>query len=273
MRHRLIAPFAACVVAVAMSAPAVAQKSKDTLRLPVADPDAGIDTYTLPSSFANIWGPSVYDMLLGFDPTKGQFVGHLAKSYTQPNPTTYEFEIRSDVKWHDGQALSADDVVYTLGYLTDPKVKLRFKAYWAWIAKVEKLGSHKVRVTAKRPVPDGLMYLASRTPMYPKHAHEKYENKLDFASKPVGSGPLKIVQLDQNAGIIGEKYAGFVPSPVKTASGVGRIVAQPIKDSGTIVASLMTGAVDVALDLSPDQSKALQDTGRFEVTLGPPNVG
>src|SRR3990172_727551 len=181
---------AAATIAALAVQPAFGQKAKDTLRFPAPDPDAGIDTYILPSSFANVWGPSVYDMLLGFDPKKGQFVGLLATSYKEINPTTYEFEIRNDVKWHDGQAMDADDVVHTLSYLIDPKVKLRYKAYWAWIDKIEKLGSHKMRISAKRAVPDGLMYLAMRTPIYPEHVHAPLANKLDFASKPVGTGPL-----------------------------------------------------------------------------------
>ena len=177
------------------------------------------------------------------------------------------------MKWHDGQAVDADDVVYTLNYLTDPKVTLRYKAYWAWIDKIEKLGTHKVRVTAKRPVPDGLMYLAMRTPMYPQHVHGPLANKLDFAAKPVGTGPFRIVQLDQNTGIVGEKYAGYVPSSVKDPSGVGRVVAQPIKDHGTIAANLITGNADVALDLPPDMAADLVKSGNFEVTLAPPNTG
>ena len=273
MKRHVLTAAAAALLASALGAPSLAQKAKDTLRFPVADPDAGIDTYTLPSSFANVWGPTVYDMLLAFDPQKGEFVGHIAKSYTEVNATTYEFEIRTDMKWHDGQALDADDVVYTLNYLTDPKVTLRYKAYWAWIDKIEKLGSHKVRVTAKRPVPDGLMYLAMRTPIYPEHVHRPLANKLDFAAKPIGTGPMRIVQLDQNTGIVGEKYAGYVPSSVKEPSGVGRVVAQPIKDHGTIVANLLTGNADVALDLPPDMAADLMKTGQFEVTLAPPNTG
>jgi peptide/nickel transport system substrate-binding protein len=253
--------------------PALAQKSKDTLRLPANDPDAGIDTYLLPGSFANIYGPSVYDMLLAFDPDKIQIVGHLAASYKQIDPLTYEFELRTDVKWHDGQKFDADDVVYTINYLIDPKVTLRYKAYWAWIASVEKLSPTKVRINAKQPSVDGLMYLAARTPMYPEHVHGPMANKLDFGLRPVGTGPLRIIQMDQNTGVIGDKNRDYVPSIVKAASGVGRVISRPIKDMGTLTASMLTGEADVAIDLPPDQADALKQTGRFDVTLGPPSVG
>jgi peptide/nickel transport system substrate-binding protein len=249
------------------TAPALAQKAKDTLRFPVPDPDAGIDTYLLPSSFNNVWGPSVYDMLLGFDAEKGQFVGHLAKGVTQPDPMTYDFDLRTDVKWHDGQVMDADDVVHTLTYLIDPKVNLRFKAYWAWIKSVEKLSASKVRIHAHQAAPDSLMYLASRSPMYPEHGHGPAANKLDFAAKPIGTGPMRVVQLDQNTGIVAERYKDYVPSPVKRASGVGRIIAAPIKDTGTLTATLLTGEADIAVDLPPDQAEDLEKSGRFDVTL------
>ena len=49
--------------------------------------------------------------------------------------------------------LDADDVVYTIKYLIDPAVKLRYKSNWAWIQSVEKLSQYKVRITSKSPVP------------------------------------------------------------------------------------------------------------------------
>jgi peptide/nickel transport system substrate-binding protein len=266
------AGLAALMAIVLTTAPTLAQKSKDTLRFPVFDPDAGIDTYTMPSSFANVWGPSAYDTLLNFDPDKQVFVGHLAKSFKQVDPVTYDLEIRDGVKWHDGQAFTADDVVYTLTYLTDPKVTLRYKAYWQWVKSVEKTGPHSVRIVAKIAAPDSLMYLAMRTPMYPKHAHGAAVNKIDFATKPVGTGPLRIIQVDKNSGIVGEKYKDYVASPVKRASGVGRVVAQPIKDYGTLTATLMVQGADVAVDIPPDQADALVKSGNFEVTLGPPST-
>ena len=72
--------------------PAVAQKSQDTLRFPVQGMVAGIDSYLLPGTFHSIRAPSVYDNLLGFNPVKGEFVGQLAKAWSQPTPTTYEYE-------------------------------------------------------------------------------------------------------------------------------------------------------------------------------------
>ena len=253
--------------------PASAQKSKDTLRFPVSDMETGIDMYTLPGNFANVWGPSVFDYLIGFDSRAGAFVPQLAKSWAQPDSLTYEFELRDDVKWHDGQALDADDVVYTLNYLTDPKVNLRHTIRWSWIKSVEKLGTHKVRFTASQPVPYGLMWMASYTPIYPEHAHSSAANKLTFAGRPIGTGPLRVVQMDRNVGIIGEKYAEYTASSVKPASGVGRVIAEPIQDMGSLTAMLLTGKADLAVGLPSDQADALRASGQFDFSMAPPSVG
>ena len=274
MRNVLMAGMIALgCVAMLAGQPASAQKSKDTLRFPVFDMEAGIDMYTLSGSFANVWGPSVFDYLIDFDSETGAFVPHLAKSWSHVDPLTYEFELRDDVKWHDGQALDADDVVYTLKYLTDPKTNLRHTIRWSWIKSVEKLGTHKVRITASQPVPFGLMWMASYTPIYPEHAHGSDGNKLPFAVRPIGTGPLRILKMDRNDGIVAEKFANYVPSSVNPASGVGRVVAEPVNDMGSLTALLLTGQADLAVGLTSDQSDALRASGRFEVSLQPPGVG
>ncbi len=258
---------------VAISAPALAQKSKDTMRFPFAEPASTLDTYLNPGTFSNVWGPSVYDHLLGFDGKTEKFVGHLAKSWSQPNPTTYEYELHEDITWHDGQKFDADDVVYTLNYLIDPKVNLRYKAYWNWIDKVEKLGSHKLRITSKHPVPDGMMWMVFRTPIYPEHIHATLANKQDFGTKPIGTGPYKFIQFDKNSGLIAQKHAGYISRPIKPGATIGRVVAEHIPDVGTLVATLLTDKADVGVDLPADQAIDLLKSGRFEVSLSPPAMG
>ena len=261
------------LLAVALAPPALAQKAKDTLRTPFAEPASTLDTYLNPGSFSNTWGPSVYDHLLGFDGTSGKFVGHLAKSWSQPTTTTYEYELHEDVTWHDGQKFTADDVVYTLNYIIDPKVNLRYKAYWRWIASVEKLGPYKLRITSKHPVPDGMMWMVFRTPIYPKHVHEPLANKQEFGAKPVGTAPYKVLSFDKNSGLIAEKFANYRPRPVKPGAGIGRAVAEFIPDMGTQVAALLTDKADMVTDLPADQAVDLLKSGRFEVSSSPPAMG
>jgi ABC-type transport system substrate-binding protein len=71
--------------------PGLAQKSADTLRFPVRRSEATLDPYLNPGVFDNVWEPALYDTLLAFDPKKQEFAPSLAKSWSQPSPTVYEF--------------------------------------------------------------------------------------------------------------------------------------------------------------------------------------
>lgn len=269
---KVIAVSVAALVAALASHPAAAQKSKDTLRYPIPQAEPNFDRYTSPGSYHYVWSTSVFDDLLGFDPKSGKFSPALAKSWSQPDAVTYEYELRDDIKWHDGQKLTADDVVYTLNWLTDEKTTLRYKPNWAWIKSVEKLGPTKIRVTAKHPVPDGIMWMASGWPVYPKHVHEPLPNKVDFGDKPIGTGPYKINKIDKS-GIVAEKYKDYKPTALKPNVSIGHIIAEPIQDSGTLVAALLTGKADLTANVPTDQAADLVKSGKFEVTLAPPALG
>ena len=266
------AAAATIVLTVGLAQPGLAQKPKDTLRYPIGGGESVLDPYLSPSLFNEVWEGSIFDNLLGFDPEKGQFLPLLAKSWAQPDPTTYEYELRDDIKWHDGQPVTADDVVYTLTYLIDPKVNLRYKSNWGWVKSVEKLGPKKVRVTSKYPAPDGMMWMVQGTPIFPAHIHGPLDDKQAFGAQPVGTGPYKLVKIDKNTGLVAEKNPYFVAGPAKKAANIGRVVAEPIPDVGTLVAKMLTGEVDLARNLPADQTVALRDSGRFEITLAPRNL-
>jgi len=274
MTSRTVSLVAAGLLVATIATPALAQKAKDTLRYPLAEAAAELDPYLVAGGvFNSEWSPSVFDNLVMFDPGKGDFVSMLAKSWTQPNDTTYEFELFEDIKWQDGQNLTADDVVYTLNYLIDPAVTLRYKANWNWIASVEKLGPYKVRVTSKSPQPEGLLTLATSTPIFPKHIHGALADKGDFGAKPVGTGPLRIAKIDKNAGLVAERNPYFIAKPAKFAAPIARIVAEPVLDQGTLIAKMLRGDADLARDLPGDQAVALRDSGNFEFTVSPPALG
>ncbi len=261
--------FAATLASTVVAAlPALAQKSKDTLRYPLSESETALDPYLLPGPFNNGWELSVWDSLLSFDSKGVKFAPLLAKSWSQPDDTTYEFELRDDVVWHDGQKLDAGDIVYTINYLIDPAVKLRYKSNWAWIQSVEKLSDHKVRIKSKAPVPDGMMWMAY-TSIYPEHIHGPMADKQAFGAKPIGSGPLKIARIDKNTGIVADKNASFRTTGAKQAASIGRFVSEPVPDAGTLVAKILTGGVDLARDLPADAVTSLKDSGQFEFTLAP----
>ena len=106
---------------------AEAGKKSGTVSIALQEPHASIDEIHQPSAEIQVMARQVFDRLMTFDGSTGKFLPSLATSWKQINPTTWEFKIRADVKWHDGQPLTAEDAAYTMNYASDPKVRLRLK--------------------------------------------------------------------------------------------------------------------------------------------------
>ncbi|HEY2594307.1 MAG TPA: ABC transporter substrate-binding protein, partial [Chloroflexota bacterium] len=67
-----------------------------------------------PIVIASQWGWTLYDSLLTFD-AQGNVVGDVADSYSlSPDGLTWTFNIRKDIKFHNGDPLTANDVVFSL---------------------------------------------------------------------------------------------------------------------------------------------------------------
>ena len=231
MRHSSKAIYAAA--SFMMTLPALAQKSADILRFPLNDPIQVLSYYLDPKTETILTSDAVYDCLIGYNEDKGTYEPLLAKSWVRINSTTLEFELRDDVKWHDGKPFTADDVVYTFEWLTDPKTQLRFKSYWEWVEKAEKLGPYKVRLTAKQPTPYDLARLAFLTTIVSKHAHGAAVDKFAYGRKPIGTGMYKANFVDPQRGIElvrnrDYKHGGSVKPP----SNIGKISFRQIPRTG-----------------------------------------
>lgn len=264
MKHVLSGILAACISAAA-SLPAVAQKSRDTLRIPLKTPIDYLSDYYSRGSEQTFQANAVFDGLIVFDEDDLVYRPLLAKSWTRVNDATLDFELRTDVIWHDGQKFSADDVVHTINWLIDPKVKLQQKGFYTWMDRAEKMSDTKVRIFAKQPTPYDLIRFAYQTDIYPAHIHGKLENGADFGRKPSGTGMYRAVQVDSNKGISLVKNGNYIhESKAKPASNVGRVEMFPVPDTGTQIAQLLAGQADIVRDPEIDQADFLEKDSRFQ---------
>ena len=262
---RAIAIVAAVLVA---AAPALAQKSRDTLRIGFYDPIPGVDLVYDPKGETSFTAGAVFDTLIAYNERTRKFEPLLAKSWKAVDPTTYEFVLRDDVKFHDGSPMDADDVVYTLNWLADPKVKFRIKTRFLWIEKATKVGSHTVRVTTKGPRAVALARFAVSIPIFPSDVHGALKNKAAFGKKPIGTGPYKVVAYDPNTGVRmvrNDDYRHGAPS--KPAGTIANVHILPIPDVQTQVAQLITGGLDMIHNVPKDQANNLARNPDLAVTV------
>jgi peptide/nickel transport system substrate-binding protein len=256
--------WAVAIVAAAAlaAAPALAGKKNDTLvwvtdrENPIADP------YYINTRELVIIGHHVWDTLVITDPKSGEIQPLLATSWKWIDPTTLEFELRRGVTFHTGDELDADDVVYTLNFVSDKTNAIMNYALMAWIKSAEKVDSHTVRVTLDNPFPPALAYLAGLGFIMQKghydNAPVKADGKKDFgAVKPNGTGPYKITEIKPGEHILMEKNTAYFKDGFKGDPKISKLKFRTIKDPNTRLAELMTGAIDWIWDVPKEQAERL----------------
>ena len=255
---------------VCQALPAAAQKSKDTVRIPLTLPIQGVSFYINPNLETDFIAEAIFDDLIVFNEKTYKFEPLLAKSWKQVDASTLEFQLREDVKWHDGQKFTADDVVSTLNWVIDPNSKLRNGSNWNFIGKVEKTGPYTVRVVSKEPTPYAITRLAYSTAMEAEHAQGKAADKVVYsAGKPVGTGMYKVTQIDSNKGIYLERNPDFNHGGIgKPASNIGKMELLYVPDDGTRLAKFMVRELDMLRDTNFSTAEDLAKTPGVTSSIG-----
>jgi len=237
--------------AAALPASARAQKASDTLRIQFTDAVPNVDMYFNSQRTGLILAHHAWDMLIHRDPATFESKPLLATDWKFVNDTQLDLNIRQGVKFHDGSALTAEDVVYTLGMAIDPASKVAVPSNYAWIDKVEKTGDFSVSIKMKKPTPAALEYLTMVCPIHPKAYREKVGPE-GFAKAPVGAGPYKIVKNDQGKEVFYEKFADYWQGSPKTAT-IKNLHVRFVPDLATEMTELLARKVDWIWNINPDQ--------------------
>ena len=266
-KHKFVLLTATALVAQLATGPVFAQKSKDEIRLTILDPFDKLDSYHFPANEPGQYTRAMYGKLLIYDEHEAKLKPELAKSWKQVNPTTFEFELRNDVNFTSGNKFTAEDVKYTMEYIRDPKLKIRFKGRYRWPKNIEVLSPTKIRITSAKPKPDFLMTLAYRYYIYDKAIHEKLANKALYGAKSASTtGAYKLMSISANKGVhiqrndAAVKMFPHLRAPIKNVKGV------PIPDEQTQVASLLTGKVHVIRLSTQDQVRNLSNNPDLKIT-------
>jgi peptide/nickel transport system substrate-binding protein len=123
------------------------------------------------------------------------------------------WKLKPGVKWHDGQPLTADDLVFNWEYAIDPATAAVSVGSYADI-KVEKVDDLTVRVLFKTPTPFWAnAFVGAYGCIIPKHLFAEYKGGKSREApnnlKPVGTGPYKFVEFKPGDLIRGEINADY----------------------------------------------------------------
>src|SRR5260221_2007079 len=166
---------------------------KNSVLTIVPSPKGDFTNGFTPFSGSALYGSQgmIYETLLFFNRMNGDVKPWLAQSYAfSSDAKTLTFHLRTGVKWSDGQAFTADDVVFTLNLLKQyPAADLY--SIWQYIQQVQNPDSSTVVVTLKQPYTPVLWYLAGQTYIVSKHEYANVGDPTKFADDhPIGTGPF-----------------------------------------------------------------------------------
>jgi peptide/nickel transport system substrate-binding protein len=242
----------AILAATLLASPAMAQKSADTLRLVDRNAVPNIDPYYNNLRTGVVIHHQAWDGLVYRNPETFKIEPLLATEWKTPDPTTIEFMLRPNVKFHDGSPFTADDVVYTLTIAANPNSRVSTPANYNWIDKAEKTGDLSVRVTLKRPTPAALEYFALVIPIYPKTYREKVGPE-GYAKAPVGAGPYKITRVEASVSIDFERFEDYWAGSPKGKPAIKKMNLRFVPDATTELTELLAGRTDWMWNMNPDQ--------------------
>jgi microcin C transport system substrate-binding protein len=118
--------------------------------------------------------------------------GLLAESIEMPEDRSWvAFNLRKEALWHDGRPVTVDDVIFSLQILKT-KGHPFYRAYFANVAKAEKVGDRKVKFTFSGSENRELPLITGQLPILPKHYWESRQFDKTTLEPPLGSGPYRI---------------------------------------------------------------------------------
>jgi len=249
------------------SGPAIA--GKDHLIVAWEDSVKTMDYYQTTQRIGVNVGYMIYDPLLKRDPKDGSLHPHLITEWKIINDTTWEFRLRPGVKFHSGNLLNAESIRFTIeDRVLDPAQKAPTAAGWKWVKKVEVKDDLTFRVITDGPYPLILERFNVLFPYDPKWVKEMVaKNGEAFLSRnAMGTGPFKFVKFTEGNRIElvrNENYweKGYPKFP--------KMTIRFIPEQSTRIAELISGGIDVAGNILPDQVPTIQQSKTAEMLIVP----
>jgi peptide/nickel transport system substrate-binding protein len=179
-----------------------------------------------------------------------------------PDGKTVTVNLRDDVRFHDGEPLTAEDVVFTWQALANPSVGSELQGRFDLVNVLESVratSEHSVEFTLKRTDPAFIHKLI--VGIVPQHLLEGQDlNTTSFNQNPVGTGPYIFSEWRPGERIVMEANPDYFKEPAN----IGRVVFTFVEDESARVALIANGTID-ATGLPPRLAAGFRGDDRFQV--------
>jgi peptide/nickel transport system substrate-binding protein len=242
-------------------APAAAQ-TKDALSVDLPADAATLDPHVQWDTDSYSIYRNIFDNLLTRD-ADGKIVPQIATAWRYVSDTVIDFDIRTDVKFHDGSPLTAEDVVFSVKRITNPAFKSPQLGQFNSIMAAEAVAPATVRLTTKEPYPVLLAQLVKLSIVPKRYVETVGDAK--FNVEPIGSGPYRLASWQKGVRVALEANESYW----RGKPFFRRLTFQPVPDPATRIADLRTGKADVARGLNPDDVAALKGEAQLQILSVP----
>lgn len=235
-----------------------AHAAKDVLVVDLVQEPSSLDPHLQWNPDSYFVYRNIFDNLVTRD-DEGKIIPQVATAWRQIDDSTTEFTLRSDIKFHDGTPLTADDVVFSVKRITDAALKSPQRDQFNKIVDAVVVNSTTVQLKTEGPYPVLLAQLVKLS-IVPK-AHVTQVGNEKFNQSPMGSGPYKFVSIQRGVKTTlarNDAYWG-TKGPFATAE------FHAVPDPATRVADLRSGKADLIVTINADLAAEMKKDANVKV--------
>ncbi len=188
----------------------------------------------------------------------------LAERWEQPDPLTYVFHLRRDVRFHDGRGLTARDVKWTFDSLLSGKVRSAKTGTYQHVANVEARDNATVIFHLKDADSSLLWNLSDGAiGIVPEDSGD------EMSRHPIGSGPFRFVSAEADSEVVVERNPDYWGEKAK----LPRVRFAVVPDVTTRALELRKGSADACINaLTADMVTVLEQDRSVEVLREPGSI-
>ncbi|MFJ1779450.1 ABC transporter substrate-binding protein [Streptomyces anulatus] len=165
----------------------------------------------------------------------------LARKESHPDPTTWVYDLREGVRFHDGRTMSADDVVHSLGRQRNPDNAAAWAQVFQNVTAITRTGPLQVTVKLKKPDSQFPQYMATAAGVVASKAGvEKAGRDYGTTGGLACSGPFELGTWHKGQSIELDRFDAYWGAKAKAGKAEFRFLTDPSARTN----ALLSGEVD-----------------------------
>ncbi|MEV7726461.1 ABC transporter substrate-binding protein [Streptomyces sp. NPDC087917] len=189
----------------------------------------------------------------------------LARQASNPDPTTWVYDLRPGVRFHDGKEMTADDVVFSLDRQRNPDNAAAWAQVFQNVASIDKSGPLQVTVKLNKPDSQFPQYMATAAGVVASKAAVEAAGKDYGTTGGLGcTGPFQLGTWNKGQSIELDRFDGYWGTKAKAKKAVFRVLTDPSARTN----ALLSGEVDGGYLIPTESYARLSGSGAGTLYFG-----